>query len=140
MSGYPQSAERGSATVELVVLMPLLVGFLCLLGAAGRVALAEAQVEGAARDAARNASLTRNRVAAQQAAESAARENLANQHITCRELTVTTDLHAFRPGGTVAVTVTCTASLAGLTVAGIPGSKTVTAREVATIDRLIGAF
>lgn len=63
--------QRGSMTVELVLLAPLLLVLLLFLVLAGRVVEAHDQVDGAARDAARAASLARTPAAAQQAADQA---------------------------------------------------------------------
>src|SRR5712691_10613785 len=49
--------ERGSATVEFVIAAPLLAAVLLLVAGLGRIAEARGQVEGAAREAARTASL-----------------------------------------------------------------------------------
>ena len=49
--------EHGSMSVELVVIAPGLIGLLLLVGAGGRVVEAQGHLDGAARDAARAASL-----------------------------------------------------------------------------------
>jgi Flp pilus assembly protein TadG len=127
--------DRGTATVELVLMAPVVLAVLCLIVALGRITSAEAQVEGAARDAARAASLARSPSAAKQAATEAARTNLAGQHITCTRVSVVVDVSAFRPGGSVGVRVYCTASLSDLALAGVPGSKTLSATALAPLDR-----
>ena len=127
--------DRGSATVELVLLAVPLVALTSMAAYFGRVSVAESQVSAAARDAARAASLSRDATDVRRAAHDAARATLAGQSITCSRLAVTTDLRRWRPGGVVAVTVTCTTSLRGLGLAGAPGTIHVRATEAAPLDR-----
>ncbi len=63
---------RGSISVELVVLAPALALLLLLIGAGGRVVEAQGHIDGAARDAARAASLGRSSFQASQFARQAA--------------------------------------------------------------------
>jgi Flp pilus assembly protein TadG len=125
----------GSVSVELVVLAPVVIAVLCLVVGLGRIADADGQVSGAARDAARAASLTTDPVAANQAARGAAAGDVVSAGIDCAALRVATDTARFSPGGEVSVTVACTARLAGLAMSGLPGAKTLTATATAPIDR-----
>ena len=68
--------ETGSAAVELTLLTPLFVLFLLLVVAAGRMATARADVDGAARDAARAASDARDAASADRASREAASATL----------------------------------------------------------------
>ena len=61
------TGQRGSMTVEFVLLAPLLLVLVLFLVLAGRVVEAHGQVDGAARDAARAASIARSPAAADQA-------------------------------------------------------------------------
>lgn len=70
-AGRGRAGERGSMTVEMVFLGPLLVAVMLFLYFAGRVVEAHDQVDGAARDAARAASLARSAAGAQTAADQA---------------------------------------------------------------------
>jgi len=137
-AGRPGAAgavgEAGGATIELVLCTPLLLGLLMLAVLAGRVAEARAEVDGAARDAARAASIARDPASASRAAHQAAAATLGQRGVTCRTLTVATDTGAFRAGGVVAVRVTCTIDLADLSLLHVPGSRTVTARFVEPLD------
>jgi Flp pilus assembly protein TadG len=119
----------------LVLLAVPLAAITSMAAYFGRVGVAESQVSTAARDAARAASLSRSSATAQRAAHDAARATLAGQSITCSRLAVTTDLRRWRPGGLVAVTVTCTTSLRGLGLAGAPGTVRIRATEAAPLDR-----
>ena len=68
--------ERGSLSVELVVLAPALALLLLLLGAGGRVVEVQGHIDGAARDAARAASLARSSFQASALARQAALADL----------------------------------------------------------------
>jgi len=124
----------GTAAVELVILAPLLAALLLFLAGLGRSAEARGQVQGAAREAARAASLQRSLPTAACAGQAAARAALAGQHLTCAALAVTIDVTGYRPGGQVTATVRCTTSLAGLRLAGFPATHTYTATMVAAIE------
>ena len=60
MSGQGRWSQRGSMAAELTIITPLLLVFLMLLAGLGRLIDAQGQVDGAARDAARAASLQRS--------------------------------------------------------------------------------
>jgi len=123
--------------VELVLLTPLLVMLMMFVVALGRLAMARAEVDGAARDGARAASLVRDPAAAAGAADGAARASLAERSLTCAELSVSTDTGAFAPGGAVAVTVRCRVRLSDLSPLAV-GDKTIERRFEAPIDRFRG--
>ena len=127
--------ERGSATAELVILTPLLILLLLFVVALGRLAGARIDVDGAAAQAARAASIARSPGAASAVAQQTASSALSSQHITCAHLAVSVDTADFTPGGSVAVTVTCGVDLADLTGLHLPGSEAVTSHFVAPLDR-----
>ena len=135
----PRSGDGGSAAAELVLVTPLLIVVMLLIVAAGRLVDARLQVDSAARQAARAASIARDPAAAVSQADATARAALASEHITCSSLTVSPDTAAFRPGGQVTVQVTCTVSLAGLALLHVPGAQTLTARFTSPIDVYRGA-
>lgn len=116
--------DRGSASLELVLLTPLLLVLLLLIVLGGRYGQARADVDSAARDAARAGSLERSPAAAADAAEEAAARRLADRHVVCVDLEVDLGDTDFRPGGTVEVTVTCAVDLSDLTGLGVPSSAT----------------
>lgn len=128
-------AEEGSATAELVILTPLLILLLLFVVALGRLAGARGDVDGAAAQAARAASIARDPTAATAAATQAAQMALASQHVTCAHLGVAVDTTAFTPGGNVAVTVSCSVDLSALTGLHLPAHETVTDRFVEPVDR-----
>lgn len=130
--------ERGSASVELVLLTPVLVGLLCLTVAFGRVQNARADVEASARDAARAASVERSAVNTRSAGERAARAGLNGRGYECTQLQVNVDTTEFAADATVTATVTCTLQLSDVTGLGIPMKRTLTAQFSEPIDRYRG--
>ena len=129
--------ERGSAAIELVLLVPALMLLLMFAVAGGRVAIAHGSVQQAAADAARAASIARTAGAAQTTAVAAARATLANQGLTCASMTVPLDTSGFAtPLGTpasVAATVTCTVELSELGLPGLP-DRVVSATVTSPLD------
>ncbi|MFC4531461.1 TadE family protein [Sphaerisporangium dianthi] len=108
MSGAPARAsrhgrDRGSMAVETVMLAPVFLLFLMFLVGAGRVVEAQGEVNGAARDAARAASVQRTLAAAEGAARDAARSALRGQ---CAPV-VSLSGSDWREGGTVRAGVSC---------------------------------
>jgi Flp pilus assembly protein TadG len=126
--------ESGSATVELAVLAPVLVLLLLFVVSAGRLVLARQEVDAAANDAARAASIAESPGYAVQAADDAASADLAGHGMTCSPLSSSVDMSRFAPGGSVTVQVRCTASLEGLSQLRLPGSQTLVASSTAPID------
>lgn len=114
--------DRGSASLELVLITPVLLVLLLFVVMGGRYAQARADVDSAARDAARAGSLERSAVAATAAAEGAAARRLADRDVVCTDLDVQLDVTNFRPGGDVEATVNCTVDLSDLTGLGVPSS------------------
>jgi Flp pilus assembly protein TadG len=114
--------DGGSASLELVVLTPALVGLLGLLVLAGRLAVAGNTVEQAADEAARSASIARTVVGAHAAAQEGARRALAQR-----------DLRVGAPAQ-VRATLTCTVELSDLALPGFPGERVVTATAVSPLD------
>jgi len=127
--------DRGSVAVEVAVVAPAFVFLLLLVVFAGRVSEADANVRRATSEAARAASLRQHPTDAGTDAETIAEANLSAAGIQCRALTVDVDTDNFQPGGTVTVTVACTTSMADVTLLGVPGTRTFSARAVEVIDR-----
>jgi Flp pilus assembly protein TadG len=127
-------SDEGAAVAEFAVVAPLLLLVLVAVVFVGRLASAEGQVEGAARDAARAAAARRTGAAAAGAARAEAAATLSASTVTCRRLGVTVDTADFRPGGSVTVTVDCLVSLADLDLLGVPGATTRSATVTAPID------
>lgn len=120
--------QRGSESVELALLLPVIVLVLAALVIAARLALAGDRMTGVAGIAARDASLARTPTAAQQSATTAAETALAAADLHCTGVTVAVDTSGFAtpPGvpARVTVDVACTVSLSDVAVPGLPGSRT----------------
>jgi Flp pilus assembly protein TadG len=126
-------SSRGSLSVELVVLTPVLALFLLLSLALGRYALAREQVVGGARAAADAAAVASSALLAQQAAVAAATPVLQSNH-SCTDPNVTVDTASFAPGAVVRVSVSCRVDFSDLLVPGFPGSTTIDAVQAAVVD------
>ena len=125
--------DAGFSTVEVVLLAPLFVLVLLLIVALGRVQQAGADVTGAARDAARAASLSRSVVQADAAATQAVTAALTG--LTCAGGPSTTvDTSTFTPGGQVRVSVRCLVSLSDIGLTVLPGSTTMTRHSTSPIE------
>lgn len=132
------SLDRGSATVEIVVVTPVLLALLLFAVFLGRLASARDGVDAAARDAARAASIARSSDESEAAGRDAASSALVGRGVTCRRLVVGIDSSDFRPDATVTATVTCTADLSDLTLIGVPATRTITARFSEPVDTYRG--
>jgi Flp pilus assembly protein TadG len=130
----PRHGEKGSLTVELVILTPVVIVFVLLAVALGRFELAREQVVGAARAAAEAAAVVPSATDAQPAALAAALPVVANQAHACVQMNVSANTTDFFPGGSVQVVVSCEIDFADLLVPGMPGHVAVQAEETAPID------
>jgi len=120
--------QRGSMTAEFVLVAPLLLMLMLLLVLAGRVVEAHGQVDGAARDAARAASIARSPGAAQAAARQAASSDVNGW---CSPPVVL----GFAPGSrAVAVRLSCALDLSFIGF----GVMHVTGYAVAPLDQYVG--
>lgn len=126
--------DGGSVTVELTLLAPVVLALLLFTVGLGRIEDAQGQVDGAARDAARAASLAGDPSAAADAARRAAAADVTSMTLDCRDFTVAVDTGRYGPGGDVTVHVACTADLADLALSGLPGHKTLTASSAAPVE------
>ena len=132
--------QRGSMSVELAIVAPGLVLLLLLVGAAGRVVEAQGHLDGAARDAARAASIAPSPVQAGQAALQAARADLGSTS-WCEAGTVRAGVDGYpaggqlaQPGDDVAVTVTCAVNMSPFSLLGFRPAMVFTGRAVAPLD------
>jgi hypothetical protein len=126
--------QKGSLTIELVVLTPVIAMFALLALALGRFELAHEEVVSAARGAAEAASVAPYPAAAQPAALAAATPVVAQQARSCKQLKVEADTSQFKPGGYVRVVVSCQVDLTDLLLPGLPGHVMVQAVVSAPID------
>jgi Flp pilus assembly protein TadG len=131
------SRERGTMSLEMVIVTPVFVAFLMLLAGVGRIVDAQSQVDSAARDAVRAASIARSEGSAEQLAQTSAAESLQGVG-WCQggpQVALDSGTTRWEPGGQVSVIVTCDVDLGDLTFIGLPGSKTMTAHATAPIDK-----
>ena len=77
--------ERGSTSLELVLIAPILLSVLLLVAALGRHADVQGAVDQAARDAARSATATRDYDAAREAVSNTIEASLATAPESCRD-------------------------------------------------------
>lgn len=122
------------AALELAILLPFIVVMLLLVAAFGRVERGRELVDQAAQAAARAASLTGSAPAAQSAALAAAQDSLADGGLSCGSMEIDLDTGAFHSGGTVGARLRCTTDLSDLTLSGVPGHVSLTARAEATLE------
>ena len=128
------ATESGAVATELVLLTPLLVLMLVFVIALGRLVSARMEVDGAATQAARAASIARSPATASAMARQTATTALGADHVTCADLAVSTDAADFVPGGEVTVTVTCTVDLANLLGLRLPASETLSSTSMSVLD------
>jgi Flp pilus assembly protein TadG len=134
-AGTPRLGDEwGSVAAELVLLTPILILMLLFVVALGRLAGARLDVDGAAAQAARAASIARDPATATAMAQQTAAAALGSDHVTCAQLTVSTDTTQYAPGGSVAVTVTCSVAFSDLTGLRLPASQSVSSRATSVID------
>lgn len=134
--------ERGSAALELVMLTPVVLLVIGLVILGGRVQTIRAEVEHAAYDAARQASLARDAATAGHRARAAAVLALSRHGSGCRSVAVTVDTGGFSvPVGraaTVHTTVTCAVSLADVALPALPGTIRLRGSAVSSLDTYRG--
>ncbi|MFD4560504.1 TadE family protein [Streptomyces sp. NPDC058469] len=123
----------GSATVELVLLAPLLVSVVWLMIFCGRMTDSRLLVEDVAHQAARAASSARSVADANVEARTTAREAVRDAGITCGSLAVDV-AGSVQPGGTVEVTVTCHVALSDLALLEVPGAATLSGTFSSPVD------
>jgi Flp pilus assembly protein TadG len=132
--------DGGNAVTETVLVVPvlLLVGLFVVF--VGRMTSTNHDIDGAARDAARAASIATTPDDAVAAAQATTTSTLAGRHVRCNQLAVDVDTTAFTAGGNVAVSVRCTVSLADVAGLLVPGSATLHAHAVEVVDRYRGGL
>lgn len=129
--------EAGVSVLEVVLLTPLVMGFVLILVCFGILVNARGTVQGAARDAARIGSLQRSDSTADDQATQTAYNDLGG---TCSKKTVTQvdpvskqEYHGFGRGELYTIQVTCTVSLSGLDWFSL-GDQTITSYSTAPLD------
>ncbi|MES0836770.1 MULTISPECIES: TadE/TadG family type IV pilus assembly protein [Nocardiopsidaceae] len=128
------SRDRGSAAVELALLVPVLLAFLALIALTGRDYTAALAADALAHSAARAGSLHTDPATAQQAAAQAVAASVGTWGRACQDPAV--HLHPATVAGAPAVRaeVTCTVHRDDLPDLGTGDTRTVTARAVSVTD------
>ena len=98
----------GAEVVAVILIAPVVVGFVVLLFYLGRQVDSRASVRTSAASAAQAAARQRDAVSAEAAATRTVRETLKDSATCAAGPAVSIDLTDFRPGGIVTVDVTCT--------------------------------
>jgi Flp pilus assembly protein TadG len=130
--------ERGSLSLEFVLLVPMLVLLFGVMVGGARTWIARSGVEQLAAAAARGASLERTPAEADASANRLAAAQASVGGMRCEQLSVSVDARALSsPVGTpgeVSATVVCAVPLADVLVPGWPGSVEVRATASAVAD------
>lgn len=127
--------DHGAISLELAILAVPALLVLSLLVGIGTFSAARLNVDAAAQDAARAATLERTAAAANIAAARAASTTFRNSNVRCSPLSIRTDVSNFRPGGSVTVRLSCPT---GSRTLGLPLRRTFTATATAPVDRYRG--
>ena len=122
--------------IEIVILTPVLIAFTLLVVAGGRFVGRQSDVDSAARDAARAASVERTEGAAVSVALTVVQASLPGT-ARCAPAEVETNWPpaGSNQTGSVRVTLTCEVSYSGLGLIGLPGSATVKGTSLAPLDQ-----
>lgn len=123
--------DAGNAVIGMVIVVPVIMVMALLVVGLGRTVSVQQSVTGAARSAARAASLASDGVQAAAIALGAAKAALAGR---CAEATVTPDVSTFVAGGSVTVDIECIVPLEDLAIAGLPGHATLSASATAPVE------
>ena len=108
----------------MVLVTPVLLMMVVFVVFLGRLGQARNDVDRAARDAARAASMARAVEGAEAAGREAAHATLGSGGVSCRQMDVFVDTAAFGAGGTVSAVVSCTVDLSDASGLAVPGSTT----------------
>lgn len=119
-------SQRGAASVEVSVIVPVLVMLAVALAGGWRIGHVHGQVSEAAAAGARAATVPVSAAAARSHADAAVGADLATGGVHCTELQVDIDTSAYlQPAGTpgdVTVSISCLLDLSDLVVPGLPGA------------------
>jgi Flp pilus assembly protein TadG len=132
------SRDRGSLSIEYVIITPFVFLVFGLIYAFGRVSAVDGSLDTGTRDAARAASLAADPAQAQDVAERAVRAEIGNGTSTCRStLSVEITPKNFAAGDTITVQASCRYDLSDilyLPSVVAPGTITVHSQFSAVVD------
>jgi Flp pilus assembly protein TadG len=134
-TAIPQSRERGSATVELLVVAIALLAFTGGLIGVGRLTSTRAALAGVVREAARAAANTTTPTQAIRTGHQRAYQVAAGYQLNPDRLHITVDPAGLARGGTLTVTASYQVPLDDLPTMGLlPGQLTLAAHQQEPID------
>lgn len=132
----PRSQESGMSLVGVLILFPALVMSLELIILGGRVAAARADVQSAAREAARQASLANDFGTASSRADTVSSGALQGKGFQCQTHNTSLAGTDFVAGGVVKVEVRCTVRFSDLDALNIfPGTTVISRVALEPIDK-----
>lgn len=127
--------QRGTVSAELALITPMLIGLLVFVAVViHRGVDARLRLDDAAHQAARAASIERNAPAATHAAADTASRALGGAGVVCARLTARTDTTGLTPGGTVAVTLSCTVDWRQAGLLGVTAHRVLDATATEPVD------
>ncbi len=126
--------DRGSLSIEYVIITPILFFVLAMIYVFGRIAEVNGVLDASTRDAARVASEAPNHDAAQQAAMQVVRDAVGKGSSMCRSTLDVTVSNNFARGNTITVVATCTYPVGDAGLPGAPGTLHVKSQFSSIID------
>jgi Flp pilus assembly protein TadG len=135
VNGRLRGNDGSSDALGLALLAPAAIGLAVVIVFLGRGVDSRATAQSAAESAAQAAAQERSVTAAVAAAQDVGRAMLIDT-TSCSSPRVSVDVSEFRPGGRVAVTVSCSVSTNGLELIDPPNNRRNTATAFAAIDPL----
>jgi TadE-like protein len=125
--------DRGSLSVELVIIVPMLLLMLALVYGFARVAQTNQTFEAGVRDAARAATQARSKTQALQVAEASLRDSLGPGAADCLDSLDVDIPGGYQMGYIITVDASCSYALGNL-VPGVPGRVQVNASFASPLD------
>lgn len=126
--------DRGSLSIEYVILVPLVLLVVALIYVFGRVANIGGVLDASTRDATRAASEAPDYAQARTSAEQIIRSAIGDTSSTCKATLSVTVTQNFAPGNTLTVRARCSYRISDAGLPGAPGSLTVTSTFSSIID------
>lgn len=128
--------EKGSASIELVLIAPSLLLLLAVMLAGARMVESKSAVASVARETARAAAAEPNIEAAMEQGQAAGRLEASSLGLDVARLSIVQEPGAFERGAHYEVTASYRVRLSDLPGFGLlPGSFTVTSEQVETVER-----
>jgi len=130
------SGDGGTATAELVVLIVVFFAFIAAIVFAGRMTVGSAQVEAAARSAARTISIARDPEASFAVAQDQAEDIAGFGSAICSTMKFVPVVNPSVDPVTVRVDISCTVDVSDISLIELPGPTiTIEASAVEVLDR-----